>query len=81
MKLVLGILTALILLTSAGANPADAQAILREVFAARTVDEWRANQQRFYDSCRAEIALLLGAPGWRLTDEEPMVITWFRLEA
>jgi signal transduction histidine kinase/uncharacterized protein YhfF len=46
-----------------------------------TVDDWRANQQRFYDSCRDEIALLIGEPGWRLTDEEPMVITWFRLEA
>jgi signal transduction histidine kinase/uncharacterized protein YhfF len=45
-----------------------------------TVDEWRANQQRFYDRCRDEIALLLGEPGWRLTDAEPMVITWFRLD-
>ena len=28
-------------------------------------------------SCRDEVALLLGEPGWRLTDDEPMVVTWF----
>ena len=40
-------------------------------------DEWRAGQRAFYDSCREEIAILLGEPGWRLTDDEPMVVTWF----
>jgi signal transduction histidine kinase/uncharacterized protein YhfF len=44
-----------------------------------TVEDWRAEQRRFYDGCRDEIAVLLGQPGWRLTDEEPMVITWFAL--
>jgi signal transduction histidine kinase/uncharacterized protein YhfF len=42
-----------------------------------TVEEWRAEQRRFYDGCRDEIAVLLGQPGWRLTEDEPMVITWF----
>ena len=42
-----------------------------------TAEEWRAEQRAFYDSCRDEVALLLGEPGWRLTDYEPMVVTWF----
>jgi signal transduction histidine kinase/uncharacterized protein YhfF len=42
-----------------------------------TVEEWRAGQRAFYDGCRDEVALLLGEPGWRLTDDEPMVVTWF----
>ena len=42
-----------------------------------TVDEWHALQRAFYDGCRDEVALLLGEPGWRLTDDEPMVVTWF----
>ena len=44
-----------------------------------SIDEWRADQRRFYDSCRDDTAVLLSEPGWRLTDEEPMVIVWFRL--
>jgi hypothetical protein len=40
-------------------------------------EEWRASQRAFYDACREEVALLLGEPGWRLTDDEPMVVTWF----
>jgi uncharacterized protein YhfF len=42
-----------------------------------SADEWRATQRAFYDSCRDEVALLLGEPGWRLADDEPMVVTWF----
>jgi uncharacterized protein YhfF len=42
-----------------------------------TAEEWRAMQRVFYDGCRDEVALLLGEPGWRLTDDEPMVVTWF----
>jgi signal transduction histidine kinase/uncharacterized protein YhfF len=42
-----------------------------------SVEEWRASQRAFYDGCREEVALLLGEPGWRLTDDEPMVVTWF----
>jgi len=45
----------------------------------RTVEEWRELQRRFYEGCRDEIALVLGEPGWRLTQEEPMVICWVRL--
>jgi signal transduction histidine kinase/uncharacterized protein YhfF len=44
-----------------------------------SIDDWRADQRSFYDGCRDETAVLLGEPGWRLTDEEPMVIVWFRL--
>jgi signal transduction histidine kinase/uncharacterized protein YhfF len=44
-----------------------------------TTEDWRAEQRRFYDGCRDEIAVLLGQPGWRLTEDEPMVITWFKL--
>jgi hypothetical protein len=36
-------------------------------------------QRRFWDLCRDEIALLTGEPGWRITDEEPMVLLWFRV--
>ena len=43
------------------------------------MDEWRETQWRFYEGCRDEIAVLLGEPGWRLSEDEPMVITWFRL--
>jgi len=42
-----------------------------------SAQEWRALQRTFYDGCREEVALLLGEPGWRLTDDEPMVVTWF----
>jgi signal transduction histidine kinase/uncharacterized protein YhfF len=44
-----------------------------------SVDEWRELQRRFYSGCRDEIALVLGEPGWRLTEEEPMVICWIRV--
>ena len=43
----------------------------------KSAEEWRASQRAFYDGCREEVALLLGEPGWRLTDDEPMVVTWF----
>jgi hypothetical protein len=41
-------------------------------------DDWHAGRRRAYAECRDEIAALLGEPGWRLSDEEPMVILWFR---
>ena len=50
-----------------------------EASGAANLEEWREAQQRFWDLCRDEIALLIGEPGWRLTDEEPMVLTWFRV--
>ena len=37
-----------------------------------------ASHRAFYAGCRDEVALLLGEPGWRLTDAEPMVVTSFR---
>jgi uncharacterized protein YhfF len=43
-----------------------------------SVDEWRARHRAFYDACRHEMAFLLGEPGWRLTDEEPMVALFYR---
>jgi signal transduction histidine kinase/uncharacterized protein YhfF len=42
-----------------------------------SAEQWRALQRVFYDGCRDEVALLLGEPGWRLTEDEPMVVTWF----
>jgi uncharacterized protein YhfF len=45
---------------------------------ASDLETWRVRHQEFYDGCRDEIALLLGEPGWRLTDEEPIVVTFFR---
>lgn len=43
-----------------------------------SAESWRAAQHAFYDTCRDELALLFGEPGWRFTDEEPMVVTWYR---
>ena len=43
--------------------------------------EWRERQRDFYDGCREDIAVLLGEPGWRLTDGEPMVLLWYRVAA
>jgi uncharacterized protein YhfF len=40
--------------------------------------DWHAGRRRAYDECRAEIAALLGERDWRLTEEEPMVVLWFR---
>lgn len=55
------------------------EAIAADAAGASGVEEWRAMQRRLYARCRDEVALLLDEPDWRLTDEEPMVITWFRL--
>ena len=45
---------------------------------AGSVEEWRARHLAFYDGCRDEIAFLVGEPGWRLTEEEPMVVLFYR---
>jgi signal transduction histidine kinase/uncharacterized protein YhfF len=50
-----------------------------EATGAGSHEDWRAAQRALYDGCRDEMAVLLEEPGWRLTDEEPMVVTWFRL--
>ncbi|HEY1597938.1 MAG TPA: histidine kinase [Thermoleophilaceae bacterium] len=57
----------------------DPDVVNAESAGASTLDEWRADQRRFYDGCRDETAVLLGEPGWRITDDEPMTIVWFRL--
>jgi signal transduction histidine kinase/uncharacterized protein YhfF len=44
----------------------------------RDLADWRARHRRFYDGCRDELAFLLGEPGWRLTDEEPMIALFYR---
>jgi signal transduction histidine kinase/uncharacterized protein YhfF len=45
---------------------------------AATLAEWRAGHRAFYDGCRDEVAFLVGEPGWRLTDEEPMIVLFYR---
>jgi uncharacterized protein YhfF len=44
-----------------------------------TVAEWRERQVAYYGRCREQIATLLGEPGWRLTESEPLVVLRFRL--
>ena len=53
--------------------------VAAEASGASSVEEWRAGHRAFYDGSRHELAVLLGEPGWRLTDEEPMVILWFHV--
>ena len=57
----------------------DEAVVTAESAGARSVAEWRGQQRAFYDRCRDEIALLIGEPGWRLTEEEPMIICSIRL--
>src|SRR3954447_12993182 len=42
------------------------------------IDDWPAGRRQAYEACREEIAALLGEPGWKLADSEPMVILWYR---
>ena len=53
--------------------------VAAEASGVATVEEWRASHRAFYDGSRHELAVLLGEPGWRLTDEEPMVVLWFHV--
>jgi signal transduction histidine kinase/uncharacterized protein YhfF len=53
--------------------------VAAEASGAADAEEWRASHRAFYDGSRHELAVLLGEPGWRLTDEEPMVIIWFHV--
>jgi len=59
----------------------DGAAVSAESAGTATLEEWMASHRAFYEGCRDEVALLLGEPGWRLTDAEPMVLTSFRLAA
>ena len=56
----------------------DEDTVSAESAGSETLDEWLAGHRAFYAGCRDEVALLLGEPGWRLTDAEPMVVTSFR---
>jgi len=42
-----------------------------------TVEEFRRWAYRRWGESRETMAFLFGEPGWRLTDDEPMVVTWF----
>ena len=42
---------------------------------------WLQRRREFYAGCREQIAELLGEPGWRLRDDEPMVVLRYRLVA
>ncbi|HET8950890.1 MAG TPA: histidine kinase [Solirubrobacteraceae bacterium] len=42
-------------------------------------DQWRAAQRDYYDRCREQVAALLDEPGWRLTDDEPLVVLRVKL--
>jgi signal transduction histidine kinase/uncharacterized protein YhfF len=57
----------------------DAEIVAREA-GVDSVAAWRARHRAFYDACRHEMAFLLGEPGWRLTDEEPMVALFYRFD-
>jgi signal transduction histidine kinase/uncharacterized protein YhfF len=42
---------------------------------------WLERRREFYACCREHLAELLGEPGWRLRDDEPMVVLRYRLVA
>ena len=44
-----------------------------------SIEVWRASQQRLYDAVGDQTAALLGEPGWRLTEDEVMLLMWFRV--
>jgi signal transduction histidine kinase/uncharacterized protein YhfF len=77
-----GVRRATVLVTRVAVLPfslIDEEIVRAESAGTRTVEEWRETQWHFYEGCRDEIAVLLGEPGWRLSEQEPMVITWFTL--
>jgi signal transduction histidine kinase/uncharacterized protein YhfF len=46
-----------------------------------TLEGWRSERRGFYTTIRDEVALLLGEPGWQFTDEEPMMLVWYKAVA
>jgi uncharacterized protein YhfF len=46
-----------------------------------TLEGWRSERRGFYATIRDEVALLLGEPGWQFTDEEPMMLVWYKAVA
>jgi signal transduction histidine kinase/uncharacterized protein YhfF len=63
--------------TVVGFCDVDQDVVIASEAGVATAQEWHAMQRGFYEVCRDEVALLLGEPGWHLTDDEPMVVTWF----
>jgi signal transduction histidine kinase/uncharacterized protein YhfF len=57
----------------------DDDIVAAELAAGESAEDWRASQRAFYEGSREEMALLLGEPGWRITDDEPIIVTWFAL--
>jgi uncharacterized protein YhfF len=57
----------------------DDDIVAAELAAGESAEDWRASQRAFYEGSREEMALLLGEPGWRITDDEPIIVTWFGL--
>lgn len=48
---------------------------------ATSLEGWRSDRRSFYATIRDEMALLFGEPGWQFTDEEPMMLVWYRTVA
>ncbi|HEX4690602.1 MAG TPA: histidine kinase [Solirubrobacteraceae bacterium] len=44
-----------------------------------TAAQWRDDRRRFFHRVRDEVAVLLGEPDWKLTDDEPIACLWFAL--
>ncbi len=57
----------------------DDDVVAAELAAEESAEDWRDAQRAFYEGAREELALLLGEPGWHITDDEPMIVTWFEL--
>jgi signal transduction histidine kinase/uncharacterized protein YhfF len=57
----------------------DDDVVAAELAAGESADDWRDAQRAFYEGAREELALLLGEPGWHITDDEPMIVTWFEV--
>jgi uncharacterized protein YhfF len=57
----------------------DDDVVAAELAVGEPAEDWRATQRAFYEGAREEIALLLGEPDWHITDDEPMIVTWFEV--
>jgi signal transduction histidine kinase/uncharacterized protein YhfF len=57
----------------------DDDVVAAELAAGEPAEDWRVAQRAFYEGAREELALLLGEPGWHITDDEPMIVVWFEL--
>jgi uncharacterized protein YhfF len=59
----------------------DDEWLVPEDVGAVTLEGWRSDRRGFYAMIRDEMALLFGEPGWQFTDEEPMMLLWYRAVA